>query len=216
MARRKILTYPDPRLKEVSTPVETFGAELEILANDMLETMYEARGIGLAAPQVGVLKRFLVIDTRPQDEKGRRYKYDEMSELESQVPQPLFIANPRIVKGEGKQTFDEGCLSIPGYYETVERYNLIELEAEDVNGKTFRIKTDGLLAVCVQHEMDHLEGKLFIDRISFVKSNKIKNQIKKHGYPNPKKEEESTPEDSKGQGPSARPQGRKSSEKMEA
>lgn len=183
MARLKILTYPDPRLKEVSEPVEKFGAELEILANDMLETMYDAHGIGLAAPQVGVLKRFLVIDTRPKDEKGRRYQYEEMTELEQKVQQPLFIANPRIVNGEGKQTFDEGCLSIPGYYETVERYNVIELEAEDANGKTFRIKTDGLLAVCIQHEMDHLEGKLFIDRISFVKSNKIKNQIKKHGYP---------------------------------
>jgi peptide deformylase len=191
MARLKILTYPDPRLKEVSEPVEKFGAEMEILANDMLETMYDAHGIGLAAPQVGVLKRFLVIDTRPKDEKGRRYKYEEMTELEQQVQQPLFIANPRIVKGEGKQTFDEGCLSIPGYYETVERYNVIELEAEDVNGKTFRIKTDGLLAVCIQHEMDHLEGKLFIDRISFVKSNKIKNQIKKHGYPSKDEKEKS-------------------------
>lgn len=183
MARLKILTFPDPRLKEVSLPVEKFGAEMELLANDMLETMYDARGIGLAAPQVGKLLRFLVIDTRPKDEEGRRYEYDEMTELERQVPQPLFIANPRIIKGEGKQTFDEGCLSIPGFYETVERFNYIELEAEDVNGKTFTIKTDGLLAVCIQHEMDHLDGKLFIDRISFVRSNKIKNQIKKHGYP---------------------------------
>lgn len=183
MARLKILTFPDPRLKEVSLPVEKFGAEMELLANDMLETMYDAHGIGLAAPQVGHLKRFLVIDTRPKDEAGRRYKYDEMTDLEQQVQQPLFIANPRIVKGEGKQTFDEGCLSVPGFYETVERFNYIELEAEDVNGKTFTIKTDGLLAVCLQHEMDHLEGKLFIDRISFVKSNKIKGQIKKHGYP---------------------------------
>lgn len=183
MARLKILTFPDPRLKEVSLPIEKFGAEIELLANDMLETMYDARGIGLAAAQVGRLLRFLVIDTRPKDEKGRRYKYEEMTELEKQVPQPLFIANPRIVKGEGKQTFDEGCLSVPGFYETVERYHYIEVEAEDVNGKTFTIKTDGLLAVCIQHEMDHLDGKLFIDRISFVKSNKIKNQIKKHGYP---------------------------------
>ncbi len=183
MARLKILTYPDPRLKEVSLPVENFGAEMEILANDMLETMYDAHGIGLAAPQVGQLKRFLVLDTRPKDEKGRRYQYDEMTELEQKVEQPLFIANPRIVKGEGKQTFDEGCLSVPGFYETVERFNYIELEYEDVNGKTQMIKTDGLLAVCLQHEMDHLDGKLFIDRISFVKSNKIKGQIKKHGYP---------------------------------
>jgi peptide deformylase len=190
MARLKILTYPDPRLKEVSVPVKKFGAEMELLANDMLETMYDAHGIGLAAPQVGKLIRFLVIDTRPKDEEGRRYKYDDMTELEKAVPQPLFIANPRIIKGDGKQTFDEGCLSIPGFYETVERFNEIELEAEDVNGKTFRIKTDGLLAVCIQHEMDHLDGKLFIDRISFVRSNKIKGQIKKHGYPSKEEKEE--------------------------
>lgn len=185
MARLKILTYPDPRLKEVSLEVKDFGPELKKLAEDMLETMYDARGIGLAAAQVGVLKRFLVIDTRPRDEEGRRYNYEEMTEMEQAVPQPIMIANPRVVGGEGKQTFDEGCLSIPGYYETVERFNVVEIEGEDINGKTFRFKTDGLLAVCVQHEMDHLEGKLFIDRISFVKSSRIKNQIKKSGYPKP-------------------------------
>lgn len=190
MARLKILTFPDPKLKEVSEPVKKFGAEMEILANDMLETMYDAHGIGLAAPQVGKLVRFLVVDTRPKDELGKRYQYEEMTDLEKQVQQPIFIANPRVVKGEGKQTYDEGCLSVPGYYETVERYDYIELEGEDVNGKTFTIKTDGLLAVCLQHEMDHLDGKLFIDRISFVKSNKIKTQIKKHGYPSKEEAEE--------------------------
>lgn len=183
MSILKILTYPDPRLKEVSLPVEKFDENLKKLAEDMLETMYDANGIGLAAPQVGELKRFLVIDTRPRDEKGRRYNYEEMTEMEQKIPQPLFLVNPRIVKGEGKQIFDEGCLSIPGFYETVERYNVVTVEAEDINGKTFSFTTDGLLAVCVQHEMDHLEGKLFIDRISFVKSNKIKNSIKKNGYP---------------------------------
>ncbi|MFN8791689.1 MAG: peptide deformylase [Bdellovibrionales bacterium] len=182
MSRLKILTYPDPRLKEVSQPVTVFDAKLKQLAEDMLEAMYDAKGIGLAAPQVGELKRFLVIDTRPRDEEGRRYEYDEMTEMEKKVPQPLRLVNPRIVGGEGKQTFDEGCLSIPGFYETVERFNVVEVEAEDLNGKTFRFKTDGLLAVCVQHEMDHLEGKLFIDRISFVKSNRIKSSIKKNGY----------------------------------
>jgi len=188
MSRLKILTYPDPRLKEISQPVTVFDAKLKQLAEDMLETMYDAKGIGLAAPQVGELKRFLVIDTRPRDEEGRRYDYDEMTEMEKKVPQPLRLVNPRIVGGEGKQTFDEGCLSIPGFYETVERFNVVEVEAEDLDGKTFRFKTDGLLAVCVQHEMDHLEGKLFIDRISFVKSNRIKSSIKKNGYP--KKESE--------------------------
>lgn len=192
MSLLKILTYPDPRLKEVSRPVSDFGPRLKKLAEDMLETMYDAHGIGLAAPQVGVLDRFLVIDTRPRDDKGRRYNYEEMTELEQQVQQPLFIANPRVIKGEGKQTFDEGCLSVPGFYETVERFDVVEVEGEDVSGKTFRFKTDGLLAVCIQHEMDHLDGQLFIDRISFLKSSRIKNQIKKSGYPKKEKEEETT------------------------
>lgn len=192
MSLLKILTYPDPRLKEVSQPVKDFGTKLKKLAEDMLETMYDAHGIGLAAPQVGVLNRFLVIDTRPRDDKGRRYNYEEMTELEQQVQQPLFIANPRVIKGEGKQTFDEGCLSVPGFYETVERFDVVEVEGEDIHGKTFRFKTDGLLAVCVQHEMDHLDGQLFIDRISFLKSSRIKNQIKKSGYPKKEKEEETT------------------------
>lgn len=185
----KILTFPDPKLREVSQPVETFGPELKKLADDMIETMYHANGIGLAAPQVGELKRMVVIDTRPKDDKGRRYKYDDMTDLEKAVPQPLILINPEIVKGEGKTTFDEGCLSIPGYYETVERYNYIEMKAFDVNGKEYLVKTDGLLAICMQHELDHLEGTLFIDHLSFVKGNKIKNQIKKYGYPVKKSEE---------------------------
>lgn len=179
----KILTFPDPKLREVSQPVEEFGAEIKKLSEDLLETMYDANGIGLAAPQVGELVRMVVIDTRPKDEKGRRYKYEEMSDLEASVKQPLILINPEIVKGEGKTTFDEGCLSIPGYYETVERFNYIEMKAFDVNGKEFIVKTDGLLAICMQHELDHLEGTLFVDHLSFIKGNKIKNQIKKFGYP---------------------------------
>ena len=180
---KKILTFPDPKLREVSAPVKEFGPELKQLSEDMIETMYDANGIGLAAPQIGELKRMIVIDTRPKDEGGRRYKYDEMSDLEKAVPQPLILINPEIVKGEGKTTFDEGCLSIPGYYETVERFDYIEMKAFDINGKEFIVKTDGLLAICMQHELDHLEGTLFVDHLSFVKSNKIKNQIKKYGYP---------------------------------
>lgn len=180
---KKILTFPDPRLREVAKPVETFGPELKQLVDDMIETMYDAHGIGLAAPQVGELVRLVVIDTRPKDEEGRRYKDQEMSEMEKAVQQPLILINPVVVGGEGKTTFDEGCLSVPGYYETVERFNVVEMKAQDINGKEFTIKTDGLLAICMQHELDHLEGTLFIDHLSFVKSNKIKNQIKKHGYP---------------------------------
>lgn len=183
MSVRTILTFPDARLREVSQPVTEFTPELKTLVQDMVDTMYDANGIGLAAPQVGELVRVLVIDTRPKDEKGRRYKYDEMTELEQKIPQPLVLINPEIVKGEGKTTFDEGCLSVPGFYETVSRFEYIELKAFDADGKEHIYKTDGLLAICMQHEMDHLEGTLFIDRLSFVKGNKIKNQIKKYGYP---------------------------------
>ncbi|WP_413568348.1 peptide deformylase [Bdellovibrio sp. HCB117] len=186
----KILTFPDPKLREVSKPVTEFGPELKKLSEDMIETMYDANGIGLAAPQVGELVRMVVIDTRPKDDKGRRYKYEDMTDLEKAVPQPLILINPEIVKGEGKTTFDEGCLSIPGYYETVERYNYIEMKAFDLNGKEFIVKTDGLLAICMQHELDHLEGTLFVDHLSFVKGNKIKNQIKKYGYPVKDKDKE--------------------------
>lgn len=192
----KILTFPDPRLREVSKPVKDFGPNLQKLAEDMIETMYEARGIGLAAPQVGELIRMVVIDTRPRDEKGRRYKDEEMSELEKSVQQPLILINPEIVKGEGNTTFDEGCLSVPGYFETVERNLVVELKAFDVHGKEFRVKSDGLLGICMQHELDHLNGTLFIDHLSFVKSNKIKNQIKKHGYPPKPSENDSEDEDS--------------------
>lgn len=189
----KILTYPDPRLREVSEPVTVFDAELKKLSEDMLETMYEESGIGLAAPQVAVLKRMLVIDTRPRTEEGR-YDLSQMTELEKQVKQPLVIINPEIVKGDGKTTYDEGCLSVPSFFETVERFKSIELKYFDVDGKEQRLVTDGLLAICVQHEMDHLEGTLFIDRISFTKSSKIKNQIKKTGYPERKKKRKDGPE----------------------
>lgn len=193
----KILTFPDPKLREVSQPVETFGPEIEKLVEDMKETMYNAQGIGLAAPQVGELKRIVVIDTRPKDEKGRRYKYDEMTELEAAVQQPIVLINPEIVKGEGKTTFDEGCLSIPGYYETVERFEYIEMKCKDEFGKERIIKVDGLLAICMQHEMDHLEGTLFIDHLSFIKGNKIKNQIKKYGYPVKEKKGDTTSDEEK-------------------
>lgn len=196
MAILEVLKYPDPRLRELSKPVEKFTPELKKLAEDMMETMYDENGIGLAAPQVGELIRMLVIDTRPRDTKGR-YEKNEMTELESKIPQPLVIINPEIVKGEGKTTFQEGCLSVPSFFEDVERHKVIELKYQDLDGKTHVIKVDGLLAIVVQHEMDHLEGTLFIDHLSFVKSNKIKNQIKKHGYPERQKDEETEKEELK-------------------
>lgn len=189
MAKREILTYPNPILREVSKPVTVFNQKLKTLVEDMLETMYAANGIGLAAPQVGELFQVLVLDTRPKDEKTRRYEYDQMTEREQKIPQPLVLINPQVIKGEGKTTFDEGCLSVPTYFETVERSETITVKAFDVNGKEFQFEADGLLAICIQHEMDHLTGTLFIDHLSFLKSNKIKNQIKKHGY-RPKKDDD--------------------------
>ena len=179
----EILTYPNPILREVSEPVTEFGPELKKLAEDMLETMYDASGIGLAAIQVGKPLQMLVIDTRPRDPESSRYENDDQSELEKQIKQPLILINPEIVNGQGKTTFDEGCLSVPSFFETVERFETVEIKAFDLDGKEFRFKTDGLLAICIQHEMDHLKGMLFIDHISFTKSNRIKNQIKKNGYP---------------------------------
>lgn len=179
----EILTYPNPLLREVSEPVTEFGPELKKLIDDMLETMYDANGIGLAAAQVGKLIQLLVIDTRPRDLETQRDEDEDQTELERKIRQPLILINPEIVKGEGKTTFDEGCLSVPSFFETVERFEKIEVRAFDSDGKEFRFETDGLLAICIQHEMDHLDGTLFIDHISFTKSNKIKNTIKKSGYP---------------------------------
>lgn len=184
MALLEILTYPDVRLREVSRPVTEVTPELKKLADDMLETMYDAAGIGLAAPQVNQHVRLLVIDIRPPAKKTEdKDTKNNMTELEKSTPFPLVLFNPEIINGEGKTTYDEGCLSVPGYYETVERYNKIQVKALNKEGESFTFFADGLLAICIQHEMDHLEGKLFIDRISFTRANKVKNLIKKQGYP---------------------------------
>lgn len=187
MAILPILTYPDARLREISKPVEQVTPEIQKLVDDMLETMVQAHGIGLAAPQVGQLLRILVIDIRRPSEPDE--EEEELTEMEQKVVFPLVLINPVVVKGEGKTTYEEGCLSVPGYYEEVQRFNWVQVEALDRNGQKFTLETDGLLAICIQHEMDHLEGKLFIDRLSFVKSNKIKNKIKKVGYPIKKERE---------------------------
>lgn len=185
----EVLKFPDPRLRETSKEVTKFDADLKQLVSDMLETMYAERGIGLAAPQVAELKRLLIVDTRPKAEKGR-YENDDQTDLEKKITQPLVVINPKIIKGEGTTTFDEGCLSVPSFYETVERFETITLEYNDVDGKKQKLVTDGLLSICLQHEMDHLEGTLFIDHIGPVKSARIKNQIKKHGYPEKKNNNE--------------------------
>ncbi len=198
MATLEVLKFPDPRLREISAEVKNFDAKtkakLKKLSEDMFETMYAENGIGLAAPQVAELIRMLVIDARPRDTKGR-YSIEEMSDLEKSVTQPLVIINPVILNYDGKTTFDEGCLSVPTFFETVERHKNIELQYHDVLGEKKILKTDGLLAIVIQHEMDHLDGTLFIDHLSLIKSNKIKNQIKKHGYPEKKSHEDGDEEE---------------------
>lgn len=188
MGKLEILKFPDPRLRKKCVAVKTLTPELKQLAADMLENMYESNGIGLAAAQVNKQVRLIVLDTRPRE--NGRYKAEDQTELEQAVEQPLVIFNPVIIKKQEKTTFDEGCLSVPTYFETVERSRYIEVKGLDINGKELLIKTDGLLAICIQHEIDHLDGKLFIDRLSPIKSTRIKAKIKKFGYPDPNKEEE--------------------------
>src|ERR1044072_953601 len=179
----EILKYPDPRLRKKCPEVKAVTPELSQFAKDMLETMYSFKGIGLAAAQVDKQIRLLVCDTRPRE--NGRYKLEDMTELEQAVPQPLVLFNPKIVGKVGKTTYDEGCLSVPTYYETVQRFEKIEVTALDIDGKPIKFETDGLLAICIQHEIDHLDGKLFIDRLSPIKSARIKSKIKKFGYPDP-------------------------------
>lgn len=178
----EILTYPDQRLRQKAKPATAVDAELQKFAQDMTETMYDSHGIGLAATQVGRDVRLLVVDTRAHDDEGN-VDMEAMTELERAVVQPLVVINPEITKTEGKTTYEEGCLSVPTFYETVERFAYIEMNYLDVNGNKQTLKADGLLAICLQHEIDHLDGKLFIDRLSFVKSSRIKTKIKKTGYP---------------------------------
>jgi peptide deformylase len=159
MALLEILEFPDPRLRTVAKPVTEVDDGIRKLADDMLETMYEAPGIGLAATQVNVHKRLIVIDI--SEEKN----------------QPLVLINPEYDVIDGMQEYDEGCLSVPGYYETVERAEKILLKALDRDGKPYEMECDGLLSVCVQHEIDHLDGKLFVDHISKLKRERIRGKL---------------------------------------
>jgi peptide deformylase len=151
MSLLPILEYPDKRLRTVASPVETVDAALEKLIDDMFETMYEAPGIGLAATQVNVHKQLLVLD---------------ISEDKSQ---PMVFINPHVVAKDGSQVYQEGCLSLPNVFADVTRWNKITLEALDRHGQPFSLEADGLLAVCIQHEMDHLIGKVFVDHLSPLK-----------------------------------------------
>lgn len=161
MAILEILHYPDPRLRNEAKPVTEVDAEIQQLVKDMFETMYDAPGIGLASIQVNVPRRVIVVDVSEEQD------------------QPLCFINPEVVETEGEETMDEGCLSVPGFYETVQRAEKIRVKALNEKGETFEMDADGLLAVCIQHEIDHLDGKLFVDYISPLKRNRIRKKLEK-------------------------------------
>ena len=161
MALLDILVYPDPRLRERAAPVTAVDEEIRTLVDDMAETMYAAPGIGLAAIQVNVPRRVIVIDIS-----------EDQSDLR------VFI-NPRIVERDGEQQLEEGCLSVPGVYAPVQRAERITVQALDRDGRQFQLTTDGLLSVCIQHEIDHLDGKVFVDYLSRLKQDRIRRRLRK-------------------------------------
>jgi peptide deformylase len=163
MAVLPILTYPDPRLKSVAEPIEAVTDEIRTLAEDMAETMYAAPGVGLAANQVGILKRIFVIDIADEEEP---------SEL-------LVFINPEILELDGEQLFNEGCLSFPGAAEEIRRAATVKVRALNTDGESFELEADGLLAVAIQHENDHLNGVLMIDKVGTLKKRKISRQVQK-------------------------------------
>ena len=173
MAIREILEVPDPRLKTVSTPVETFDEELKALVADMFETMYAAHGIGLAAIQVGVPSRVLVIDLQPEDEDAEPEPCDHDGHHHHHQPtrrEPRVFVNPEILDpAEEHNVYQEGCLSVPEIYADVERPKACRVRWQDLEGNVHEEAMEGLMAVCIQHEMDHLEGVLFIDHLSRLK-----------------------------------------------
>ena len=162
MTQLTILRYPDPRLHTVAKPVAQVDARLRQLADDMLETMYEAQGIGLAATQVDVHERFIVVDVSENRD------------------QPMVLINPEIVwASEETRIGDEGCLSVPGIYDGVERALAVKVQALDLDGELQTVEAEGMLAVCIQHEMDHLMGKVFVEYLSPLKRNRIKSKLLK-------------------------------------
>jgi peptide deformylase len=161
MAKLRILEFPDPRLRTRAAPVEVVDDQLRRLADDMFETMYAAPGIGLAATQVDVHQRLLVVDVSPDK------------------TEPLVLINAEILQKDGVAVTEEGCLSVPGYFEEVERAGHIRVRYLDRDGQTVERDMEGLLAVCVQHEMDHLEGRLFVDYLSEAKRQRIRKRLVK-------------------------------------
>ena len=161
MARLEVLEFPDPRLRTVAKPVSEFNEPLAALVRDMLETMYSENGIGLAATQVDVHQRVLVMDTSETRDQPRVY------------------VNPELSLAEGTQVYEEGCLSVPGIYASVERAEHVQVRAQDANGRFFEADLHGLDAVCLQHEMDHLAGKLFVDYLSPLKRQMVRKKLEK-------------------------------------
>lgn len=161
MALLEILHFPDPRLRNIAQPVQTVDDGIRQLLDDMLDTMYAAPGIGLAATQLNIDKRVVVIDV--SEEKD----------------QPLCLINPEILELEGVEEMEEGCLSVPGVYEMVQRADQVRLRALDRNGQSFEMQAGGLVAVCIQHEIDHLDGKLFVDYLSQLKRTRIRKKLEK-------------------------------------
>lgn len=165
MSILSIITYPNPLLKTVCEPVDKVTKEIQKLLDDMAETMYAAPGVGLAAPQVGILKRVIVLDVTWRDENSKRKLYQ--------------LVNPKIVEKEGHIEWEEGCLSIPGFLYKMKRSKKVKVEALDKNGKPITIDAEDLLAVCLQHEIDHLDGKLIIDKASRLKRKLYLDKLKK-------------------------------------
>jgi len=162
MSKLQILEFPDPRLRTIAKPVSEVTADIRLLVDDMFDTMYNAPGIGLAATQVNVHKRVIVID---------------VSEDNSE---PLAFINPEVTVLDGEpEEMQEGCLSVPGFYETVERVEHVMVKALDQEGSPFKLEARGLLAVCIQHELDHLNGKLFVDYLSQIKRTRIRKKLVK-------------------------------------
>jgi len=161
MALLEILHFPDPRLRNLARPVTEVDDTVRQLVDDMFETMYAAPGIGLAATQVNVAKRIVVID------------------ISEDKTQPLCLINPEIIEKHGVEEMEEGCLSVPGVYDVVQRAERIRIRALDRDGQVFETETDGLLAVCIQHEIDHLDGKLFVDYLSQLKRTRIRKKLEK-------------------------------------
>ena len=164
MALLEILTYPNPKLKEISQPVEKVDDEIKTLVKNMLETMYAAPGVGLAAPQVGVLKRVMVLDIEYRSEEAGN---------------PIAVINPEIVSMEGTTTFEEGCLSVPEFTAEVKRFSNVTVKGLDENGEEITIEADGLLAIVLQHEIDHLNGILFVDKLGMIKRDIFRRKYKK-------------------------------------